>query len=152
MYLYLLKVLTWFTSPSRVVPKLIYWTCLHTNITGLIQWHLTVTYEDAWKVMPSVLDIQSCQTNVFKHLNVHDLNCNTEVIKILLWNVLYTNSCIIGTSLSEPHTSMTALRTCMCMFACLLGPTTYYKFQVNARVQCQWPKTKTTEVEARVAT
>ena len=35
---------------------------------------------------------------------------------------------IIGVTLSEPHTSVTALRTCtcMCMFACcLLRPTTY---------------------------
>ena len=29
--------------------------------------------------------------------------------------------CIIGASLSEPHTSGTALRTCVCMFACLLA-------------------------------
>ena len=28
---------------------------------------------------------------------------------------------IIGASLSEPHTSVTALRTCVCMFACLLA-------------------------------
>ena len=27
----------------------------------------------------------------------------------------------IGASLSEPHTSVTALRTCVCMLACLLG-------------------------------
>ena len=39
---------------------------------------------------------------------------------------------IIGVSLGEPHTSVTALRTCMCMFACLLGPTTYRKFQMSA--------------------
>ena len=28
---------------------------------------------------------------------------------------------VIGASLSEPHTSGTALRTCVCMFACLLA-------------------------------
>ena len=28
---------------------------------------------------------------------------------------------IIGVSLSEPHTSVTALRTCVCMLACLLA-------------------------------
>ena len=35
---------------------------------------------------------------------------------------------VIGASLSEPHTSMTALRTRVCMLACLLGLTTYRKF------------------------
>ena len=38
---------------------------------------------------------------------------------------------IIGTSLSEPHTSGTALRTCVCMFACLLAAI-YCKFLMNA--------------------
>ena len=33
----------------------------------------------------------------------------------------------IGASLSEPHTSVTSLHPCVCMFACLLGPTTYHK-------------------------
>ena len=48
-----------------------------------------------------------------------------------IWG-LYTNipltdihaSCpaiLIGASLSEPHTSGTALLTCVCMFACLLA-------------------------------
>ena len=35
----------------------------------------------------------------------------------------------IGTSLSEPHTSMTALHTCVCIW---LWPTTYRKFQMSA--------------------
>ena len=38
---------------------------------------------------------------------------------------------LIGASLSEPHTSVTSLHPCVCMFvcllACLLGPTTYRK-------------------------
>ena len=34
---------------------------------------------------------------------------------------------IIGASLSEPHTSRTALCTCMCMFAYLLAAI-YHKF------------------------
>ena len=40
---------------------------------------------------------------------------------------------VIGASLSKPHTSMTALRTCVCMFACLclLGLATYRKFQMS---------------------
>ena len=28
---------------------------------------------------------------------------------------------IIGVSLSEPHTSVTALQTCVCMYVCLLA-------------------------------
>ena len=28
---------------------------------------------------------------------------------------------IIGASLSEPHTTMTSLHTCLCMLACLLA-------------------------------
>jgi len=33
---------------------------------------------------------------------------------------------MIGASLNEPHTSVTSLHTCVCMFALiLLGPTTY---------------------------
>ena len=39
---------------------------------------------------------------------------------------------IIGASLSEPHTSVTALSTCVCIYACLLGPTTYREFQMSA--------------------
>jgi len=39
---------------------------------------------------------------------------------------------VVGASLSEPHTSMTSLRACVCMlvclYACLRGPTTYQKF------------------------
>ena len=34
------------------------------------------------------------------------------------------SSCLIGASLSEPHTSVTSLRTCVCMFACLDRPLT----------------------------
>ena len=33
-----------------------------------------------------------------------------------------------GASLSEPHTSVPALRMRVCIYACLLGPTTYRKF------------------------
>ena len=39
---------------------------------------------------------------------------------------------VIGASLSEPHTSVTALRKCVCVSACLFGPTTYRKFQMSA--------------------
>ena len=44
----------------------------------------------------------------------------------LTLNGQLTNS-IIGASLSEPHTSMTALHG-LCVFIHLLGPTTYNKF------------------------
>ena len=37
---------------------------------------------------------------------------------------------IVGASLSEPHTSGTALRTCVCMFACLLAAI-YRKFLMS---------------------
>ena len=38
---------------------------------------------------------------------------------------------IIGVSLSKPHTSVTALSTCVCIYLCLFGPTTYRKFQMS---------------------
>ena len=41
---------------------------------------------------------------------------------------------LIGASLSEPHTSGTALGTCVCMFACLLAAI-YRKFSMSA-VKC----------------
>ena len=37
----------------------------------------------------------------------------------------------IGASLSEPHTSVTALRTHVCIYACLLGLTTYSKLYMS---------------------
>ena len=36
---------------------------------------------------------------------------------------------VIGMSLSEPHASVTSLCPCVCMFACLLGLTTYRNFK-----------------------
>ena len=36
---------------------------------------------------------------------------------------------IIGANLSEPHTSVTALCTHVCMLVRLFGPTTYCKFK-----------------------
>ena len=45
---------------------------------------------------------------------------------------------IFGASLSKPHTSVTALRTRVCIYLsiylCLFGPTTYRKF-LNQRIQ-----------------
>ena len=40
--------------------------------------------------------------------------------------------CIIGAGLSEPHTSVTALSTCVCIWLAMLGPTTYRKLQISA--------------------
>ena len=43
----------------------------------------------------------------------------------------HTTHSLIGASLSGPHTSVTSLHPCVCMFACLLaclpGPTSYHK-------------------------
>ena len=39
---------------------------------------------------------------------------------------------MIGVSMSEPHTSVTALRTRVCMLVGLFGPTTYRKLQMSA--------------------
>ena len=44
---------------------------------------------------------------------------------------------LIGASLSELHTSVTALRTCVCMSACLLAcllVAIYRKFKLNERM------------------
>ena len=43
---------------------------------------------------------------------------------------------IIGASLSEPHTSVTALRdACVCMYVCMSGTTIYRIFKLNKRIQ-----------------
>ena len=39
---------------------------------------------------------------------------------------------MVGVSLSEPHTSVTALHTSVCMLVGLFGPTTYRKFLMSA--------------------
>ena len=39
---------------------------------------------------------------------------------------------LVGASLSEPHTSVTALRTRVCMLVGLFGPTTYRNFEMSA--------------------
>ena len=36
-------------------------------------------------------------------------------------DMLKKSIAFLGASLSEPHTSVTALRTCVCMFVCLLA-------------------------------
>ena len=41
-------------------------------------------------------------------------------------------SIIIRGSLSEPHTSVTALSMCVCTYLCLFRLTTYHKFQMSA--------------------
>ena len=42
---------------------------------------------------------------------------------------------LIGVSLSKPHTGVTALRMSVSMLACLLGPTTYRRFQMHEYIQ-----------------
>ena len=51
--------------------------------------------------------------------------------ELLLVQENYLCELLIGASLSEPHTSMTAMRKCVCIYACLFGPTTYCKFQMS---------------------
>ena len=46
--------------------------------------------------------------------------------------LLHTRFRLIGASLSELHTSVTALNTCVCIYLCLLRSTTYCKFQMRA--------------------
>jgi len=43
---------------------------------------------------------------------------------------------LVGASLSDPNTSVTSLRLCVCMFACLLGPTTYCKSLPGSYFAC----------------
>ena len=75
--------------------------------------------------------------------NSKDSNVQEQLTFILTW----VPSCnkLIGMSLSEPHTSVTSLCTCVCMFAwlldCLLGLTTYHKFLMSTlkyftRIDC----------------
>ena len=42
---------------------------------------------------------------------------------------------LIGASLSEPHTSVTSLRTCVCMFACLRAWTDHLPKILNEHIQ-----------------
>ena len=52
----------------------------------------------------------------------------TRAIIVRVHRIIYSG--LVGASLSEPHTSVTALCMCVCvsMLACLFGPTTYRKF------------------------
>jgi len=57
------------------------------------------------------------------------------------WDTILHHLCskmckhIIGASLSEPHTSMTALQdVCVCMYVCLLVAI-YRKFKLNERMR-----------------
>ena len=52
---------------------------------------------------------------------VQDVGKYGEFFQSDIVEILYMVSAIIGVSLSEPHTSVTALHTCVCMFACLLA-------------------------------
>jgi len=49
---------------------------------------------------------------------------------------------IIGASLSEPHTSMTSLHPCVCMFACLDRPLTVNHFRLLFCVATSYIKFK----------
>ena len=60
-----------------------------------------------------------------RHLVFHPF---VEQLIVFHTSGLVLASSLIGASLSEPHTSVTALRTHVCMLAYLLGPTTYRNF------------------------
>ena len=47
----------------------------------------------------------------------------------------YVGVTVIGASLSEPHTSMTALHTCVCIYACLFVWTDHLPEVLNERIQ-----------------
>jgi len=49
-------------------------------------------------------------------------------------DIVYESKVIIGASLSEPHTSVTSLHTCVCMFACLLAWSDHLPKILNKRV------------------
>ena len=47
------------------------------------------------------------------------LHANSTILQFVTDLILYSE--LVGASLSEPHTSVTALCTCVCMLACLLA-------------------------------
>ena len=73
-----------------------------------------------------------------------DLADSHSLRNVFLGNFLAAQKCnlheylppIIGASLSKPHTNVTALQKCVCIYACtfvcLFGPTTYRKSQMSA--------------------
>ena len=59
----------------------------------------------------------------------------------------------VGASLSEPHTSGTAFRMRVCMFAYLFGLTTYHIFQMDvfkhfAKIECTCTCSRECEIES----
>ena len=76
------------------------------------------------------------------------LTCGTRVRYPAILPSHTSNNRFLGASLSEPHTSVTALRKYVCIYACtnvcLFGPTTYRKFQMSAfKYFTGWCKTWT---------
>ena len=64
----------------------------------------------------------------YLHLDQYSL---IQTIDIMISGIqsygLNTHLTFIGVSLSKPYTSVISLHPCVCMFVCLLGPTTYRK-------------------------
>ena len=50
------------------------------------------------------------------------------IVVVLVILVVVHVVALVGASLSEPHTSVTALHTRVCIYTCTLGPTIYQKF------------------------
>ena len=87
---------------------------------SLSRQHYSLAFAQLFAEVHVGMDIPRTLTNSYK--------CRDECIQLILC-VLHSsgNWKLIGASLSEPHTSVTALRTCVCMLVCWFGLTTYRK-------------------------
>ena len=102
---------------------------------------LTIHVElSAWREglsVPEVLaGMASMVVGVATWVQNHKVPISDKLLKyvhIRIWVIAVQSRTIflIGASLSKPHTSATALRTCVSMLACLLGLTTYRKFWMS---------------------
>ena len=70
------------------------------------------------------LKVRLLCSNTTKTSSMHNMvGASVSEVYNIIWCQfdLKIDNFLIGASLSEPHTSVTALRTCVCMFACLLA-------------------------------
>ena len=101
--------------------KTAYWDCA----VGTGNSHECLVHDvTSWSYVAPVLNIMVFQKFcslalehfICKYWTMHGYN--TQI------NQVWWKWSLIGASLSKPHTSMTALRTCVCMLACLDRPLT----------------------------
>ena len=109
----------------------------HTNLTILLLWqplHHTDPVSTAALILARHKDSQ------------HEEKKDKDQLAIYMYVYMYIHTYvymfpdisiqnIIGASLSEPHTSVTALRTCVYMFVCLLTWTDHLPKILNERIQ-----------------